>query len=40
MTLDDLPSDASLFKIIPAYEYQKEGEQCNNLIKNISDLCQ
>jgi hypothetical protein len=27
MTLDDMPSDASLFKIMPAYKYQKEGEQ-------------
>ncbi|CAD8103545.1 unnamed protein product [Paramecium sonneborni] len=27
ITLDELPSDASLFKILPAYKYQKEGEQ-------------
>lgn len=26
ITLDELPSDASLFKILPAYKYQKEGE--------------
>ncbi|CAD8059333.1 unnamed protein product [Paramecium primaurelia] len=27
ITLDELPSDSSLFKILPAYKYQKEGEQ-------------
>ncbi|CAD8132782.1 unnamed protein product [Paramecium pentaurelia] len=26
ITLDELPSDASLFKILPAYKYQKEGD--------------
>ena len=35
MTLDDYPSEATMFKIVPAYKYQKEGEQIVFANENI-----
>ena len=35
LSLQDYTSDSTLFKVVPAFKYQKDGDQVNTLIKFI-----